>query len=117
MEKNDTINNFPKKKYLPYKKFFLRNIFDENFLDEKDKALSPIVLSDKIQVEKIKKSKKKKAERKKRTNFNENEEKSIKFGSNIVYIDSKIDENNNDDKFRALLNDQLFKIISEESTF
>ena len=117
MEKNDAISSFPKNKYLHYKKYFLKNIFDEKFLDEKDKALRPIVLSDKIQGETIKKSKKKKAGRKKRSNFNENEEKYIKYGSNIVYIDSKIDENDNDDKFHALLNDQIFKIISEESTF
>ena len=47
MEKSDKIINLPKK-ILDYKKYFQKNIFDENFLDEKDKALSLIVLSDKI---------------------------------------------------------------------
>ena len=112
MEQSNVINNFPKK-ILCYKSYFQKNIFDEDFLDEKDKALSPIILSDKIPEETVKKLKKK--IKKKRTNFNANEEKYIRYGSNIVYIDSKLDKNDNNDEFRTVLNEQIFKIISDEN--
>ena len=39
-----------------HKKYFYENIFDEDFFNEKDKALSPIVLSDEISGGTIKKS-------------------------------------------------------------
>ena len=113
MEKSDKIINLPKK-ILDYKKYFQKNIFDENFLDEKDKALSPIVLSDKIPEKKTKKSKKKK--QKKRKNSKAKKEKYNIYGSNIIYIDSKVEENENDDKFRTVINEQIFKIISDEKT-
>ena len=100
------------KKILDYKKYFQKNIFDESFLDEKDKALSPIVLSDKIPGKAVNKSKNKK--QKKRKNFKVNERKCSRYDSNIVYIDSKIDENDNDDEFRSILNEQIFKIISDD---
>ena len=112
MEKNDLINNFPKK-ILHYKTFFQNNIFDDDFLDEKDKALSPIVLSDEIPGEKIKNHKKKK--KKKITNFNSNEEKYIRYGSNVVYIDAQKDKNDNNDEFRAIINDKIFKILNDEN--
>ena len=111
MEHSNIITHFPKK-ILDYKKFFQKNIFDEDFLDEKDKALSPIVLSDKIPGEPLKKSKKKK----KRANSNANKEKYIRYGSNIIYIDSKITKKDDNDEFRSIINEQIFKIISNENS-
>ena len=109
MEQSEQIINLPKK-ILDYKKYFQKNIFDEIFLDEKDKALSPIVLSDKIPGKEIKKSNKKK----KRKNCKDNESKYIRYGSNIVYIDSKIDKKDNGDEFREKLNEQILKIIIDD---
>ena len=113
MEQSDIINNFPKK-ILHYRAFFQKNIFDETFLDEKDKALSPIVLSDQIPQKAINKPKKK---QKRKTNFNAKEEKYIRYGSNIIYVDSERDKKNKDDDFHSIMNDQIFKIISDETTF
>ena len=109
MEQRERIINFPKK-ILRYKTYFHKNIFDEKFLDEKDKALSPIVLSDEIPGEINKKAKKKNKRR--RTDFNVNEKKYIKYGPNIIFIGAKIDKNDNDDEIRATINEQIFKIIS-----
>ena len=111
MEQSQVIGYSPKN-HLLYKKYFQKDIFDEDFLDEKDKALSPIFLSDVIPEEEIKKSKKKKIE--KRTNFNSNIEKDIKYGSNIVYIGSKIDDNDNDEEPNKIMNQQVMRIIIEQ---
>ena len=96
-------------KNLNRKKYFLKNIFDEDFLNEKDIALSPIVLTDEIPGEIIAKSQKE--TKKKRTNLNNHEVKDIKYGSNIVYIDSKIDDN--DEGSHALITEQINRIINE----
>ena len=114
MEKSDKIINLPKK-ILDYKKYFQKNIFDEDFLDEKDKALSPVLLSDKIHKETIKKTKKKKSNKK--TNLKCNEKKDVEYGSNIVYIGLKVGENDGDDEFQSILNEQMFKIILDEKIF
>ena len=111
MEQSEVASELSKK-ILDYKKYFQKNIFDEDFLDEKDKALSPIVLSDKIPGKEIKKSKNKKKQ--KRKNCKDNDCKYIRYGSNIVYIDSKIDEKDNGDEFREKLNEQILKIIIDE---
>ena len=113
MKQSEIINNFPSK-ILYYRAFFQKNIFDEDFLEEKDKALSPIVLSDQIPRKEINKFKKKK---KRKTNFNAKEEKYIRYGSNIVYVDSEKDIKYKDDDFRSIMNEQIFKIISDETTF
>ena len=110
MERNHIIsksskNNSNKENYL------LKNIFDENFLIEKDKALSPVILSDEIPEETTKKALKE--IKNKGTTFNANEEKYIKYGSDIVYIDSKIDENNNDENYCEIINEQIKNIIIE----
>ena len=109
MEQKDKFNNLPKK-ILRYKTYFHTNVFDENFLDEKDKALSPIVLSDEIPGETIKKPKKKTKRR--RTDFNANVEKYFKYGPNIIYIGPKKDKNDDNDEIHKILNEQIFKIIS-----
>ena len=88
MKQTYIISNSPKK-HLFFEGNFLKNIFDDNFLNEKDKALSPIVLSDEIQGE-----------------------IDIKYGSNIEYIGSKIDDNN--EEFHEILNEQICKIIDEK---
>ena len=108
--KQSHINDNTKKpkKSLHYKQYFQKDIFDEEFLNEKDKALSPIILSDKIPGETKRKSKKKK--NKKKLNLKQNEEKDIKYGSNVVYIESKIDDNDKDE-FRDIMNEQVLKII------
>ena len=98
-------------KNLNNENYFLKNIFDEEFLNEKDKALSPIILSDVIPEEIIKKSLKK--TKKKEINLKINEEKDIKYGSNIEYIGSKIDDNN--DEFFEILNEQVCEIIDEQN--
>ena len=100
-------------KNLNRKKYFLKNIFDEDFLNEKDIALSPIVLTDEIPGEIITKSQKE--TKKKRTNLNNHEVKDIKYGSNIVYIDSKIDDN--DEGSHALITEQINRIINERKFF
>ena len=110
MNQTDIINNFSKK-ILCYKTYFQKNIFDEDFLDEKDKALTPFVLSDVIQKKVIKKSKKKKQNQK--ANFQFPEKKDNKYGSNIVYIGPKIAENDNDDEFHEILNEQIFEIVRD----
>ena len=110
MEKNDIFNNF-QKKILCYKSFFQKNIFDEVFLDEKDKALTLAVLSDVIPEEIIKKTKKKKII--KRASFKYNEEEDTKNGSNIVLIGPKIADDN-DNEFHDILNEQIFKIIRKK---
>ena len=98
-------------KNLNNENYFLKNIFDEEFLNEKDKALSPIILSDVIPEETIKKSLKK--TKKKEINLKINEEKDIKYGSNIEYIGSKIYDNN--DEFFEILNEQVCEIIDEQN--
>ena len=109
MKQSCTINN-SKNKDLNKEKYFLKNIFDENFLNEKDKALSSIVLSDVIPEETIKTSLNEKEIKEK--NFKIDRRKDIKYGSNIEYIGSKIDDN--DDEFCTILNEQICKIISEQ---
>ena len=109
MKQSCTINN-SKNKDLNKEKYFLKNIFDENFLNEKDKALSSIVLSDVIPEETIKTSLNEKEIKEK--NFKIDKRKDIKYGSNIEYIGSKIDDN--DDEFCTILNEQICKIISEQ---
>ena len=111
MEQRGKISNIQKKN-LHYKKYFQKNIFDEDFLNEKDKALSPIVLSDVIPKNAIKKFKNKKNNAK--TNFESNDENETRYGSNIVYIGPKIAKDDHDDEFRSILNEQIFKIISNE---
>ena len=113
MESNN-VNNNSKINNLKCEKHFQKYIFDEDFLDEKDKALSPIVLSDQIPRKEINKFKKKK---KRKTNFNAKEEKYIRYGSNIVYVDSEKDIQYKDDDFHSTMNEQIFKIISDETTF
>ena len=105
MKQNHIISKSSEKK-LNYKNYFLKNIFDENFLNEKDKALSPIVLSDIIPEEKINKT------QYKRKNFIANEAKDSKYGSNIKYIDSNVDDNI--DEFHEILNEQICKIVNEQ---
>ena len=109
MKQSCTINN-SKNKDLNKEKYFLKNIFDENFLNEKDKALSSIVLSDVIPEETIKTSLNEKEIKEKK--FKIDRRKDIKYGSNIEYIGSKIDDN--DDEFCTILNEQICKIISEQ---
>ena len=92
-----------------YEKYFRKYIFDEDFLDEKDKALSPMVLSDEIPGETIKS---KEGEKENETNIIFNGEKYVKYGSNIVYIDSKIDDN--DEELTTVMNEQVNMIIIEQ---
>ena len=89
---------------------FQKNIFDEDFLDEKDKALSPIVLSDEIPEETIKNPLKK--TKKKETNLKINEVKDIKYNSNVEYIGSKVDDNN--EELLEILDEEVYKIIDEQ---
>ena len=110
--KRSNIDTKRPKKNLHYKKYFQRDIFDEDFLNEKDKALSPIVLSDKIPEEPRWKSPKTKKE--KGASFNFNEEKDIKYGSNIVFIESKIDENDNEEKYSEIIKEQIKKILIQQ---
>ena len=110
MEQKDKIINFPKK-ILRFKTLFQNNIFDEVFLDEKDKALSPVVLSDEIPGEAIKKPNEK--ERRK-TDLITNQEKYNKYGPNIIFIGPKLERNDNDDNIHEILNEQVFKILSNE---
>ena len=108
MEQSEQIINLPKK-ILDYKKYFQKNIFDEDFLDEKDKALSPIVLSDIIPGD----TKKSLTEiEEKGINFKLSPEKDIKYGSNIIYISSKMDDN--DDEFREIMNEQINMILIQQ---
>ena len=105
MEQNHIIKS--PKKNLTYYNYCQKNIFDEDFLSEKDKALSPIELSDVVPGETTIKSLKDKAEEEKYLKLNE--EKDIKYGSNIIYIESKI--NDNDEEFRSIMNEQIWKIV------
>ena len=107
MEQSHITSNYPNKSLL-FKKYFQKNVFDDDFLDEKDKALSPFVLSDEIPGEVIKKSKK--IKRNKIRNFSVNKENDIKYGSNIVYIDSKIDDNG--EESYQIMNEQISKIMT-----
>ena len=108
MEQSGICN--PPKNNFKYEKFFQKHIFDEDFLDEKDKALSPILLSDEIPGEITKKSLKENEE--KEINLKLNEEKDIKYGSNIVYIDSKIDDN--DEEYNEIMNEQINMIVIQQ---
>ena len=103
MKQNDVFDNHDKK-YLQH------NIFDEDFLNEKDKALSPIELSDEIPEVMINKSLEETTD--KGTNFQSDEENDFKYGSNIIYIESKIEDN--DDDFYSILNENVCKIIFEQ---
>ena len=103
MERSNIIQN-PSNKNLICKQYFQKNMFDEDFLAAKDKALSPIVLSDVISRESIKKDPKTKE-----SNFKFNDETAIKYGSNIIYIESKSDDN--DEEFCEIINKQVKKII------
>ena len=113
MEQSEVASELSKK-ILDYKKYFQKNIFDEDFLNEKDKALSPIVLSDKIPGKEIKKSKNKKKQKVKHLNINE--DKDIKYGSNIVYIGSKIDDNDKDEDSSAIINQQIKNLFIGHNT-
>ena len=110
MEQKDKIIYFPKK-ILRFKTLFQNNIFDEVFLEEKDKALSPIVLSDEIPGEAIKKHKENK---RRRNHLNTSKEKYNKYGPNIIFIGPKLERNDNDDNIDEILNEQVFKILSNE---
>ena len=99
------------KNSLHYDDYLLKNIFDEKFLNEKDKALSPIILSDIIPGETIKKHLKK--TKKKAKNIKINEEKDINYGSNIELIESKKDDNG--EEIREILNEQICEIIDEQN--
>ena len=104
--KQSHINDNTKKpkKSLHYKQYFKKDIFDEEFLNEKDKALSPIILSDKILEETpIKKEKK---------NYIKFEDGKF-YGSNIIYIDSEI-EDNGKNEFCSILNEQINHIIHQK---
>ena len=90
-----------------YEKYFRKYIFDEDFLDEKDKALSPMVLSDVIPGETKKSLKEEKG-----ISFKATLEKDIKYGSNIIYISSKMDDN--DEERRTIMNEQINKIIIDQ---
>ena len=109
MEQSNIISK-SEKKNLIFKNYFKKNIFDEDFLDEKDKALSPIALSDVIPGESLRNSIKEKKE--KGTNFSSIEEKDIKYSSNIVYIESKIDDN--DEEPHVLINEEITRIIMQQ---
>ena len=108
MESNN-VNNNSKINNLKCEKHFQKYIFDEDFLDEKDKALSPMVLSDEIPGETIKS---KEGEKENETNIIFNGEKYVKYGSNIVYIDSKIDDN--DEELTTVMNEQVNMIIIDQ---
>ena len=96
---------------LNFDDYLLKIIFDEKFLNEKDKALSPIILSDIIPGETIKKHLKK--TKKKALNLKINEEKDIIYGSNIELIESKKDDNG--EEIREILNEQICEIIDEQN--
>ena len=113
MNQND-INNITPKTNPNYGNQFLKNIFDEDFLDEKDKALSPIELSDEIPEEINKTTKIEKKEKVKHLNINE--DKDIKYGSNIVYIGSKIDDNDKDEDSSAIINQQIKNLFIGHNT-
>ena len=108
MEQNNIISNSQKINF-KYQKYFRKYIFDEDFLNEKDKALSPIFLSDIIPGE-TKKSLTEIEEKGKNSKFSS--EKDIKYGSNIIYIDSKIDDN--DEEFHEIMNEQINMIIIQQ---
>ena len=105
MEQNHLIKS--PKKNLTYYNYYQKNIFDEDFLSEKDIALSPIELSDVVPGETTRKSIKDITEEEKLLKLNEEED--IKYGSNIIYIESKI--NDNDEEFRAIMKEQIWKIV------
>ena len=103
-------NSESQKINLNFDDYLLKIIFDEKFLNEKDKALSPIILSDIIPGETIKKHLKK--TKKKALNLKINEEKDINYGSNIELIESKKDDNG--EEIREILNEQICEIIDEQ---
>ena len=108
MEQNNIISNSQKINF-KYQKYFRKYIFDEDFLNEKDIALSPIVLSDIIPGD----TKKSLTEiEEKGINFKLSPEKDIKYGSNIIYISSKMDDN--DDEFREIMNEQINMIVIQQ---
>ena len=107
MKQNNIISAFAKNN-LNYENYLKKNIFDENFLNEKGKALSPIVLSDEIIGETIIES----LNEKKEIHFSANEEKDIKYSSNIVYIESKITDS--EEESFAIMNEQINKIITRQ---
>ena len=94
------------KKSLHYNQYFQKDIFDEEFLNEKDKALRPIILSDKIPEE----PKRKSILDKRGSNLKFNED--IKYGSNIVYIGSKIDDN--EEESHDIIVEQINKILIQQ---
>ena len=108
--KQSHINDNTKKpkKSLHYKQYFQKDIFDEEFLNEKDKALSPIILTDKIPGE----NKKETPIKKGKNNYIKIEEGKI-YGSNIIYIDSEIDDNGKEE-FCSILNEQINNIKTHQ---
>ena len=89
-----------------FKRFFV-NVFDENFLNEKDKALRPIILSDVIPGE-TKVSLKRKPIRRLSNDTD------IKYGSNIVLVDLQFEDNDNEEESNNVLNEQISKIINQQ---
>lgn len=93
-----------------YRKFFLpQNIFDDEFLKEKDKALSPIIISDIIKEES------KNQNNIKCKTMKQDEEKDIKYGSNIIYIGSEIDDSENDGE-KFFLKEQIKMVTGQQKS-
>ena len=89
-----------------YRRFLEQNIFEDKFLKEKDIALRPIIISDFIPEDP------KNQNNKKSIIIKPNEEKDIKYGSNIIYVDSKLVDSENEEE--ESLQKQIKMIISQQ---